>query len=157
MVVWRLMTHHERPADLLEWARSAQRLAVGWGHIGNLATSHHTSPESIKQAILRHYPAIRNAACGGKSLWEFWRSLKPNDRVILSTRRRQAVMRVTGPYKFVPEHEQPPAEGYQHQREAELQDIDPDVLWGQAGGMAVGYDRYCPLIRCRLEIHDLPE
>jgi predicted Mrr-cat superfamily restriction endonuclease len=152
MVVWRLMTHHERPEDMLRWAKTSQRLAIGWGRIGDLMAHHHTSPESIREAIREAYPGVRNASCGGQSLWEFWRAMKPDDRVILSTGRREAVMRVTGPYQFVPESQQPPAEGYQHQRQAELLELDADELWARAGGMADGYNRYCPLVRCGREI-----
>lgn len=97
MVVWRLMTHHERPEELLRWAKTAQRIAIGWGRIGDLNARCHTSPESIRDAILRAYPGARNAQPGCQSLWDFWRSVKPNDLVILSTRRRAAVVRVAGP------------------------------------------------------------
>lgn len=65
-------------------------------------------------------------------------------------------MRVGGPYHFVREEQQPPAEGYQHQRDAELLELDPDKLWARAGGMADGCDRYCPLVRCRKDVPEIP-
>src|SRR4051812_23083349 len=118
MKVWRLMTHHEDPAAMMRWAKTSQRLAIGWGLIGDLGAKHFTSDESIKQAIRRTYPGLGNAASGGKCLWDFWKTMRPRDLIILSgAGRRGAVMRVTGPYQHMGRRQEPPVGDYVHQRE----------------------------------------
>lgn len=155
MKVWRLITHHvaDQKEVMLRWALTSQRLAIGWGLIGDLSKSHHSSPESIRKSILQEYLGIKNARAGGQSLWDMWRTVRRDDLVIVSTgRRRAAVMRVVGPYEFDRIGQAPPLHGYQHQREGEMLDTDPDVLWDRAGGMATGYNVYSPFVPCRLEV-----
>ena len=80
--------------------------------------------------------------------------MREYDLVILSTGQRRAVMRVLGSYFFVPEAQHPPADGFQHQREAELVNVDPNELWDRAGRMAAGYSPRWTLIRCARELPD---
>src|SRR5689334_20530873 len=104
MKVWRLITHHmpQHKEEMLTWATTVQRLAIGWGKIGNLTDEHHISPDSIRAAVQREYPDAGNAACGGQSLWDLWRTVRFGHLVILSTGgKREAVRRVAGPYEFV--------------------------------------------------------
>ena len=112
--VWRLIVHHvpEHKETMLRWAMASQRLAIGWGKIGALSTSLHTSPESIRKSILVAYVGIKNARAGGQSLWDLWRTMKKGDLVILSTGyRRAAVMRVHGPYQYDPVGQPSPLDG----------------------------------------------
>lgn len=55
MKVWRLITHHiaDQKEVMLHWALTSQRLAIGWGLIGDLASDYHTSVESIRESILQ--------------------------------------------------------------------------------------------------------
>jgi hypothetical protein len=153
--VWRLITHHilDQKEVMLRWAVASQRLAIGWGLIGDLVKGNHTSPRSIRGSILQKYPEADNAPAGGQSLWDLWRTMQNDDLVILSTgKRRAAVMRVVGPYVFDPVGQPPPLDGYQHQREGEVVDVDPDALWERAGRMAPACNVYAPLVPCRLEL-----
>jgi hypothetical protein len=38
MRVWRLITHHERPEEMLRWSKTMGRVAIGWGNVGDLRT-----------------------------------------------------------------------------------------------------------------------
>lgn len=157
MNVWRLITHHEpeHKDDVLRWTRTHQRMAIGWGKIGNLAAANHMSWETVRDAIKERY-GLPNAPAGGHSLWDFYHSMQERDLVILSTGgRRKAVMRVAGPYEFAPANRIPPFNGnYHHQRAGELlEGVDPNELWDDAGGdVADGYSVRWTLVLCRRKL-----
>lgn len=156
MRVWRLITHHDRPEEMLRWSKTMGRVAIGWGDIGDLRTGRFRSPNAIADAIREHYPMLTNAGRGGPSLWDFWVEMARDDLVILSdSHRRGAVMRAVGDYEFVARGDELVGD-YQHQREAEEVGIDPDELWARAGGKAPGQSIYRPLIRCRRDVEPGP-
>lgn len=49
--IWRLVTHHVDPEYALNWAKREGKLAIGWGHIGDIKEHGYNSPETILQAI----------------------------------------------------------------------------------------------------------
>ena len=91
-------------------------------------------------------------------------TMQCGDLVILKTNigprfgfRNSVVIRVRGPYEFVapPEYANPPEAlsclvcyGYQHQRQAEVADIDPEALWHAARPILPGQDKFAALVRC---------
>ena len=156
MALWRLITHHQYPEDMLGWVLTTQRLAIGWGRIGDLSAGGYTSHEDIARVISDRYDGIANAPSGGHCLWDFWRTMRHGDLVILGTgERRRAVLRVTGPYEYVATAQPQPVIDYQHQREAELVNLDADHLWQNAGAtIAAGYSIRWTLVRCA---RDVPE
>ena len=156
MNVWRLITHHEMPEDMLRWSRDSGRIAIGWGKVGHLRKRAYRSPAEIVGAIRSCYPGLQNAPNGGRCLWEFCHEMHPDDLVILSTgARRAAVMRVTGDYEYMLVEQVGCGVGYQHQRRAQVLSTDPNHLWEAAGGRpADGYSLRWTLIRCAKPVAD---
>lgn len=165
MNVWRLITHHEQPEEVLEWSRKNGRIAAGWGRVGDLSKGTYTSPGDIARAIRQFHPKRDNAHLGGPSLWHFYQDMEIGDLVILSLGTqggRKLVMRVEGPYMYVRTEETPlykeyPHDpSYNHQRKAVITGLDPDTLWYEAGAKeAKGDNIRWTLIKCRKPVQQL--
>ncbi len=149
MNTWRLMTHHENPKGALEWMRKNERIAIGWGRIGDLRTYNFQSPEEIKAVLRAHpiYPKYPNAASMGPSLWDFYVTMQKGELVILSTGKRELVVEVIGDYEW---RENPDLEGdYFNQRRVRLTTLNPEKVWHEAGAnFPQGQSRYRTLLRC---------
>lgn len=151
--VWRLKTHDTDPDAALRWMRQNERIALGWGAIGDIAAQSYTDAAQISAAIEAAYPANSNAAQGGLNLWSFFSEMKPKDLVILSASTpRTLVVEVTGEYLWTPEKpalDQDELGDYQHQRRARLSAYSPEALWRAAGGRhAPGQNPRWTLFRC---------
>lgn len=145
--VWRLITHHERAAEMAEWSRREGVIAVGWGGTGDLRQRGFHDQEELTRIVGdAHSPiSVSSRVHGGRSLWRLYAEMRPGDLVILSIGgARVLTMRVTGDYYFV-EGEYP---YYEHRRKAEATPIDPNLLWQLSGGAAPGEPIRSTLIRC---------
>ena len=76
MNIWRMMTHHENPQNALSWSKLNNRIAIGWGNIGDLSLQQLQNSTDISKLIKRHYPEARNSGTGGKSLWSFYSEIQ---------------------------------------------------------------------------------
>jgi predicted Mrr-cat superfamily restriction endonuclease len=151
MTVWRIITHHLHPEQMLRWSLTRGSLAVGWGLMGDLRLSKPRSASAIATLIRNAYPAATNAGSGGPSLWNFSVVMQVDDLVILSTgKRRSAVMRVKGDYDYTTQISgQSPGDYYRHQRDAEQVDMDPDALWKEHGARpALGENIHWTVLKC---------
>lgn len=150
MNVWRLIAHHEKPDDVINWCREKSRIVIGWGRVADLNKVNYSSPREIATAILHHYPTIENAHLGGPSLWRFWHEMRQDDLVILSNgNKRKAVMVVRGDYEWKPQPDTTVFQHYPHQRKAVETSIDADELWYRVGAKPVkGDNMRWTLIRC---------
>lgn len=132
MNVWRLVAHHDKPADAIAWSIAAGRIAIGWGKVGDLRILGPRSPIEIRRAIAEAYPAIKNAHLGGPSLWNFFALIQIGDLVILSGGGvRSHVVEVMGDYTCAS-----PVDSfgdYCHQRAAVITSYDADELWRSFG------------------------
>jgi predicted Mrr-cat superfamily restriction endonuclease len=147
--VWRLIAHHAKPEWAIHWSRQNERIAVGWGRIGDIQQQGYRSAADIGAAIRREYPEERNSGLGGPSLWGFYAEMEIGDLVILSSKkRREAVLEVKGEYEWRPT-DPPYHYPYRHQRRARLRNLDPEELWRTAGARpAPGQSIRWTLIRC---------
>lgn len=147
MNVWRLITHHREPDDALRWIRDNERVAIGWGAIGDIGARGYTSPADVSAAILENYPDATNAAAGGPVLWNFFQEVRKGDLVILSASKpRVAVVEVMGDYEWTSDTSD--FGNYQHQRRVREAPWDIEALWRRAGGAAPGQSPRWTLIRC---------
>ncbi len=164
MNIWRLITHHEQPEEVVQWSREKGRIAIGWGLVGDLSL--YSSPKEIADAIKQFHPKRDNAGLGGPSLWHFYHDMQIGDLVILSTGKnggRRLVMRVQGPYEYVRKEEERPLykayrddPSYHHQRGASVTSYDPNELWEKAGAKeARGDNIRWTLIRCLRPVDQL--
>ena len=150
--VWRLLV--EEPKVTLPWMSDCQRIAIGWGEIGDIRGlgTQEAIADAIRERNETHpkhadkWPA--NIQHGSHSLHDFCYALKPGDLVIVSDRScRRSVWEVVGDYEYVQRPGYP--RNYQHQRLARPVKMDPDVLWRQAGGkLQEGQINYRTLGRC---------
>lgn len=152
MNVWRLMTHHENPESALAWSILNNRIAIGWGNLGDLSLQQLQSPAEISGLIRYYYPGLRNSGTGGKSLWNFYSVMQKGDLVILSVGRRALAVEVVGDYEF---SDAPVLNGvelsgdYCHQRQVKPSGWDVEKLWHIAGAkITEGQSRYQALVRC---------
>jgi len=148
---WRLIGHHFDAEEAINWCRTAGRIAVGWGDIGDLRKLQPKSAEDISAAVRETCPEATNSHLAGPSLWRLFREMAIGDLVIVGDgNRRRIVMKVTGGYEFsVPPPFDP--DGYQHQRTASFTQEDPDDLWQRCGATeAEGENRRWTLFRCGL-------
>jgi hypothetical protein len=133
MNVWRLVAHHENPADAIAWSIAAGRIAVGWGKLGDLRILAPRSANEITGAINKAYPVIQNAHLGGPSLWNFLELMEIGDLAIVSGGGLRAhVVEITGDYTCAS-----PIDSfgdYFHQRAAVVTSYDADDLWSSFGG-----------------------
>ncbi len=158
--VWRLIPHHERRDLALEWIRSAKRIAIGWGKIGDLDLISPRSSQDISNAVDRHYPTLKNASNGGRSLWNLYHEMQKGDLVIVSgsKKSRELVVEIAGDYEYSDEAltvngETLSAEYYFH-RPVLISDLNPDTLWAEAGGIPAGQSVYQTLIPCAKPLSD---
>ena len=149
--VWRLIAHHEDRDAAIRWSLQNEKLAIGWGAIGNIGAGSLNSAVDIRDAIRETYPQKSNATNGGFSLWDFYSAMKIGDRVILRGIKSSCVVEVVGDYLFDKQNAPIPRQGseYFHQRDMKLTGLDPDVLWEESGKMAPGNGSiYRTLVRC---------
>jgi hypothetical protein len=151
--VWRLVTHHEHPEAVLAWAIRTRRLAIGWGSIGNLRDSDYNSSERIIQFFSdQGEETSASAVLAGQCLYDFRFRVRPGDLVIVSTGKggaRRAVMEVLGDYEWGDAPDWVSGDNYRHQRKARIVDMDPDELWGAAGGKQLaGQNIHSALVQC---------
>ncbi|BCM90371.1 hypothetical protein IAD21_02223 [Abditibacteriota bacterium] len=134
--VWRLIAHHENRAAAIAWTKQNHRIAIGWDCVGDIGTRGYKNASDIAREIAAAYALgqhpYRNSGAGGASLWGLYDDMQIGDAVILVAHGRELVVKVTGPYEFNP-HNISALGNYYHQREVELTDFDPDVLWHVAG------------------------
>ncbi len=150
MNIWRLIPHHEQPAEFAEWSRSNGVLAIGWGLMGDLRQHHFRDEAELKQLTARTHPGYSTNSWvnGGRSLWRFYSEMQIGDLVIISASgSRKLTMRVTGNYYFVNLGDDP-SHYYEHRRNAEVVPIDPNLLWQAANRVAPGEGIYTTLVRC---------
>ncbi len=148
MNIWRLIAHHERPAEMAEWSRRQGVIAIGWGGTDDLHQQHFRNEAGLKRLVAETHTgsSVSNCVNGGCSLWRLYNDMKRGDLVIVSASGWRALtMRVTGDYYFVGDD---PLNSYEHRRRAEVVAIDPNHLWQLSGGMAPGENIRRTLIRC---------
>lgn len=154
--VWRLKTHHVDPDEALRWMRVNEKIAIGWGEVGDLRTRGYASADDVKDAIRNAYPDARNVGQGGLNVWSFYDEMKHGDLVLLSSGTTRAlVVEVTGDYVWEAEaptiiYGTPEQVGeYQHQRRVRLSAWSPESLWRAAGADAAkGQSIRWSLVRC---------
>src|SRR5262245_56981746 len=104
--VWRLLI--DEPEVTLPWMTSNERIAIGWGEIGDVL--HLGSLDAIAEAIRErneNHPdhagkPAANVQHGCNSLYDFWFQMEPGDLVIISDRvHRRCVWEVVGGYEYV--------------------------------------------------------
>jgi len=148
MNIWRLIAHHERPAEMAEWSRRQGVIAIGWGGMGDLRHQPFGDETGMKRltADTHASSSVSNCVNGGCSLWRLHSEMRKGDLVIVSASGWRALtMRVTGDYYFAGND---PLNSYEHRRKAEVVEINPDHLWQLSGGMAAGENIRRTLVRC---------
>lgn len=127
---WRLTTNDGDINDrnrALQWFRQQNFIALGWGHVGDL-NGHMLNDENYMENLYRetygdslgrnNYLNYLNSLCR-----RFYYEMAICDEVILVTKRRVCVVKVTGNYFFdesYPDSVDAQAlEGYCHRRRAE--------------------------------------
>lgn len=154
MNIWRLIAHHQRPAEMAEWSRRQGVIAIGWDGMKDLRNQRFGNETELKRLTAHTHPgsSVSNCVNGGCSLWRLYSEMKKGDLVIVSASGWRALtMRVTGDYYFV---DNDPLNSYEHRRKAEVVPIDPNRLWQFSGGMAAGENIRHTLIRCAHSIND---
>ena len=130
MNIWRLIPHHERPADFAGWSSRNGTIAIGWGLMGDLRQHRFHNEDELKRLVTHAHPtySANSRANGGRSLWRFYDQMQVGDLVIISASgSRKQTMRVTGEYCFVNLGDDP-SHYYEHRRKAEVVPIDPNLL-----------------------------
>lgn len=136
MTLWQLSAHHEFQDKALEKYSSLNKIAIGWAYSGDLRIIKPHDKYSIENAILKNVPDKENAAMGGESLWKFYNEMKEGDLVIVTAMKKQnKVFKVTGNYFFSDDNEN--ILNYQHQRNADLTDLDGEKLLLEAGHVTI--------------------
>lgn len=147
MNIWRLKTHHIDADSAFEWTRKHERIAVGFGEIGDLRRLKFSSANDLKAVIKEQYPQWRSVSSGSRSLWNLFHEMQRDDLVLLSARKaRVAVVRVLDDYVFDDGNRS--TDDYFHQRRVEFTNLDPEKVWRDAGAaFAHGEGIYQTLIR----------
>ena len=148
MNVWKMIAHHADRDSATAWTRQNERIAIGWGSIGDLLQ--YRSVAEISAAIRENYPIPpykRNAHLGAPSLWDFCHTVQKDDLVILKGGKTgSVVVKIVGKYEYAAG--QSPLEGdYQNQRMVQTTAFDPEKLW-RAAGEAPGTNVYQTLRKC---------
>ena len=148
--VWRLIAHHGDLSGVVAVIRKIGQIRIGWGDIGDLSQSPYNSARGISQAIRHVYLGLTNFRSGGASLWRFYHEMQISDLVLVSSKKgKQPTVEVTGPYQWhATQGPAPLKPGYQHHRTVRLTGLDPNSVFAQAGGMAVGENSRWALFRC---------
>lgn len=154
--VWRLITWSERygdsPEQVYERFLKYEVIALGWSLVGDLREWQPSSPEEIADRIRRigAYWNLRNASAGGRSLFSFFRVLDNGDLVILVAKgKRKKVVEVTGLYYYMIDDNLTSEDLYHRRRINIRDDIDPDELWEQRGGLPPHIGVYDALLKLR--------
>ena len=150
------MAHHLEPHkdDAVRWFAKNERICVGWGTIGDIASHNYQSSQDIQDAIRHQYllgnHPYNNFKSSGDSLWNLYGEMEPGDLVIVKGAHLWTVMKIDGDYQFRSDLSQTSFPDYFHQRRAVAQSrINPQKLWGLSGGMAKdGGSIYRALVRC---------
>ncbi len=148
MNIWRLIPHHERPAEFAEWSRNNKVIAVGWGQMGDLRRQSFRDEGELKLLTARTHPGYTTNSWvnGGRSLWRLYNDVQIGDLVIISASgSRKLTMRVTGDYYFTNDDA---SHYYEHRRKAAVVPINPNHLWRAANRVAPGEGIYGTLVRC---------
>lgn len=157
-MVWRLIIHHEHEYrnDALNWYRNYHLMALGWGHVSDLNSRRPNNEIYMKNLYWDTYGntgSESNYQNFKRSLCQrFYYQISIGDEVILVTKRRVCVVRVTGDYFFdesYPDDVDAQAlEGYCHRRRAEyVGDANyADHLW-KTHDLEPGTDIFNALIR----------
>lgn len=153
MNIWRLISHHEVPAEMAEWSRRHGVIANGWGGVGDLREASFDSEAGLKRLTISSHPhsSVSNCVNGGCSLWRLYSEMQKGDLVIISASSwRPLTMRVISDY-FV---NNDASNSYEHRRKAEVVPIDADQFWRLLGGKAPGENIRRTLIRCARTLTD---
>ena len=150
MNIWRLIPYHvkDRAAELAEWSRRNETIAIGWGGTDDLGKQRFSSEAEMKRIVADAHPDFvpNSKVNGGKSLWRFYKEMQIGDLIIISAAgSRKQTMRVTGDYYYA--HDDP-YHHYEHRRKAEVVPIDANILWHAANKVAPGEGIYTTLVRC---------
>ena len=183
--VWRLMAHHVKCCRLpmIQWATVNNRIAIGWSEVGDLFQPQYATPEDIQDQVnivAQGQGPPAEAPTAGIQLWNFRGGAHPfhpgahsgphtcrpamqcGDLVILKTDDKHGgwaqsvVMRVQGPYEYVPPghvpDDQPPF-GYRHQRKAvQVTGCSPKALWNAAHPIVPGQSIFNALVLCQFQV-----
>ena len=173
--VWRLMAFGEAGyrQQMVQWAVDNCRIAIGWSEVGTL--DQYGTPGDIRDQVMEIFAGTAGAnPTAGIQLWNFRGGPHPfypgveggpdpdrlamlcGELVILKANRfnQSVVMRVQGPYEYASRGDITlPPYGYQHQRKAEVTDIDPKALWEAASPIFPGQDIHNALVR----LHDVEQ
>jgi predicted Mrr-cat superfamily restriction endonuclease len=151
MAIWRLVTHHFHPQQMLETYRNNSCIAMGWGQVGDIRALRPTDAAAIRNAIkgIRSYVnlgGVLGAGPAGRSLWGFYSEMQCGDLVILSIGHGplRDVFRVTGDYEW----RELPIDGddYNHYRAVEPANCDGKEIWGRHA-IATGWNKRWALIQ----------
>ena len=128
-MLWRLITYYlpKYRNDALNWYRNYHLIALGWGHVGDLNNHRPNDEIYMKNLYWDTYGNTGSPSNFGnfkRSLCQrFYKIMAIGDKVILVTKRRVCVVRVTGDYFFdenYPDDVDAQAlEGFCHRRTAE--------------------------------------
>ena len=103
MNIWKMIAHHEDRDSATAWTRQNERIAIGWGRVGDLLQ--YRSVAEISAAIRENYPIPpykRNAHLGAPSLWDFCHTVQINDLLILKGGKDGSlVVKIVGKYEYV--------------------------------------------------------
>src|SRR5688500_15690785 len=122
--VWRLIAHWHEPKEAAAWSRKNGRIGMSWnpGDVRRFS-----SPKAISGAVREAHPGLPNWPFSGQQLWDFSRTMKRSDLVILSVSSyRDAVVQVAGDYEYLSDADD--AFGLHHQRLASVIAVNPDRL-----------------------------
>ena len=123
--VWRLVPHHSDRDAAIIWTAKHNKIAIGWGQVGDLKDMQPESAEDITAAIRAAYPKIPNSKHGGDSLWRLYHEMKEDDLVIIRAGTgHDVVAEVVSDYFWTPDEGGQRA-GYQHMRAIEITEYDP--------------------------------
>jgi len=154
--VWRLITWSERygdnPEQVYERFLKYTVIALGWSLVGDLREWQPSSPEEIADRIRRidAYWNLRNASAGGRSLYSFFKVLNNGDLVILVAKgKRKKVVEVTGSYCYKIDDILISEDLYHRRTIKKRDEINPDELWEQCGGVPSNTWVYDTLLKLR--------
>ncbi len=152
--VWRLIAHHSDSAGVVDLIRKTGQIRIGWGDTGDLSQSPYRSARDVSHAIWLAYPGSTNFRLGGSSLWRFYHEMQIGDLVVVSSKQgKQLTVEIIGSYQWRPDPPPTPlTPDYQHYRTVRLTGLDPNVIFNQAGGMAVGENSRWTLFRCASQV-----
>lgn len=139
IVIWRLMAHHKDPVAAYKWMRENNRLALGWGHTGDLRQSRPSSKKELLRRVRMAYPTDTNISHGTASLWRFAYEIECSHMVIVVARgKRVGVFSVTGEYEWCDSNIPIAGGDYFHQVQVKLLEVDAEAVWRRTGRFEMG-------------------